>query len=67
MIRYKILRADRAARDIDPSATFYRGNDYYGLCEDDQRMTGIEHVAICDNKSGYPFVTIPREDVEEIR
>ena len=65
--KYKILRADRAARDVKVGEVyFYSGHDFYGLCNDDYRATGLDHIALSASRSGEPFFTIPSEDVEAL-
>jgi hypothetical protein len=63
---YIVLRGDRAAtEDLKAGDTIYycTGSDY-GLANDDTLMTGIQHVSMTrDPSGGYPFFTIPREDI----
>lgn len=36
----------------------------YGCVQDDNRMTGVEHIAANrDPAGGYPFFTVPLEDL----
>lgn len=67
MRQYKVIRADRASRPIFAEGDIvYPGNDCYGCASDDSRATGIEHTAISTDKSGEPFFTIPKADIQVI-
>lgn len=66
MSAFRILRADRAASKVSIGDTVYRcaGHDY-GCSSDDTAMTGIPHISVTlDSSGGYPFFTIPVEDLE---
>lgn len=67
---FKLLRADRAANKslkIDDIVYDFRSHDY-GCANDDTRITGIEHCSVTlDADGGYPFFTIPKMDLEEIK
>jgi GH25 family lysozyme M1 (1,4-beta-N-acetylmuramidase) len=65
---YRIKRADRAASEVDVGTIVRHctGHDY-GCANDDTRETGIHHVSVTlDPEGGYPFFTIPREDLEVV-
>jgi hypothetical protein len=64
--QYRVIRADRCVRPVEVGQIVYLGRDFYGVSSDDTRATGIEHMAIADNESGYPFFTIPCADVERL-
>lgn len=39
----------------------------YGLVSDDERATGVKHIAVTENPDGdYPFITAPVSILEEI-
>lgn len=64
---YRIKRADRAARDdVNVGSLCYLTGDAFGCAADDTRNTGIEHVSVSFHQDGYPFFTIPREDIEPL-
>lgn len=63
---YKILRADRAHETVQVGDTVYPGMDCYGCASDDSQHTGIDYTSMSLNKTGIPFFTIPREDVEYV-
>lgn len=67
---YKVLKADGAAdKTIVAGDTVYycTGHDY-GIAADDTRRLGVHHVSMTRDPSGdYPFFTIPRQDLEEIK
>lgn len=46
----------------------YPCNGYdYGLSRDDTMITGVEHVSVTtDPTGGYPFFTVPVDDLERI-
>lgn len=68
MKKYKIIRSDRAAKDVEVGTIVYDSAKHdYGLSSDDTRMTGIYHVSVTLNEDGdYPFFTIPFVDLEEV-
>ena len=69
MKKYKIIRADRAAGEVEVGKFVYdsAGHDY-GLASDDTQATGIQHVSVTLNENGdYPFFTIPLEDLTVVQ
>ena len=68
MKKYKIIRADRAAGEVEVGTFVYDSAGYdYGLASDDTRETGIQHVSVTLNENGdYPFFTIPAEDLQAV-
>ena len=69
MSTFRILRADRDASKVEVGTLAYSCNGYdYGCANDDSRMTGIEHRSVTLDPTGaYPFFTIPKEDLEEVK
>lgn len=63
-MKYRIIRADRAAKGCKVGEIVHSGADCYGVASDDTRETGLEHIAVSYNESGIPFFTIPRHDIE---
>jgi hypothetical protein len=66
MKSYRLLK-DRFEHGAGTIAFRYIGVDY-GLCRDDERATGLEHIALTldPNERSIPFFTVPVRDVEEI-
>ncbi len=65
---YKIVRVDRAADKHPVGTVVYSCKFYdYGCASDDTRFTGIKHTSVTlDPKGGYPFFTVPVEDLLEV-
>lgn len=67
MPRFRVLRADRAAvSDVKVGELYFHGVDGYGLCRDDARVTGLQHIMLSATMHGTPSFTIPLMDVERI-
>lgn len=67
IVGYKVLRSDRAASGCPAPGTFvYSGCDSFGCASEDTRREQIEYIACSVDRSGIPFFTIPREDVEPV-
>ncbi len=62
---YKLL-VDRF--DYKEGEVVYQFNSHdYGLARDDTIVTGVYHICVTtDPDGGYPFFTIPFEDVEAV-
>lgn len=59
------LKNDRFEHKAGTQVYPYHGYDY-GLCGDDERVTGLEHVAVTLNADGSaPFFTVPQNDLEQ--
>lgn len=67
--KFSIKRADRANGEVKVGEIVY---DFmkcdYGLAVDDTRRSGLEYTSVTkDMTGGYPFFTIPKEDLEEMK
>lgn len=65
-ISYRVTRTDRASAQaaLAVGSIVYPGRDAYGCAAEDTRNFDMEFIAISLKKSGEPFCTIPRADVE---
>lgn len=67
--QYIINRIERCAdAAVKPVERVYEFTAHdYGCSNDDTRIRGIPHITLTRNPSGgYPFFTIPLEDVTEV-
>ena len=68
-MKYRIISANRGGAPyvgakVGDIVYNYPGYDY-GLCRDDESVTGIEHTKVTFDKDGKePFFTIPRVDLK---
>lgn len=66
--KFKLIRKDRANCNLPEETTevFKCEKHDYGCAMDDTILTGIKHIsATLDPEGGYPFFTVPLEDLEE--
>jgi hypothetical protein len=63
MKRYRVVREGRAAVEVRLGQIVYDGRDMYGVCNDDTRMTGVEHRAYSFQEKGEPWFSMPKCDV----
>lgn len=65
---YQVIRADRAAVEVSVGQIVFNCKlPDYGTASGDTRHTGIPYTSMTkDKKGGYPFFTIPSEDLREV-
>ena len=68
MIKHKVLKDSKLEPTAKTGAIVYPCQKYdYGMAMADTWMLGIECISVTLNKDGgYPFFTIPRQDLEEL-
>lgn len=60
------LKEDRFEYKAGTICYFCRGHDY-GCVSDDERATGVQHVAMTLDPTGdYPFFTVPRAHIRRV-
>lgn len=59
------LKKERLGHPAGEVVEAYKGYDY-GLCNDDERGTGVKHVTVKTANGGKdePFFTVPVDDLE---
>ncbi len=68
IVKYRMLSNSILEPKATRGATVYsiRSHDY-GLANDDTRMTGRHHTSVTlDPNGGYPFFTVPTDELEMI-
>lgn len=65
-MEYTLKRTPKSNPDVKPGTKVYPATCYdYGCANDDERTTGKEHLSVTlDPNGGYPFFTVPVEDLE---
>jgi len=65
-MKYRILKDSKLEPKAKAGTIVYRCrfNDY-GCADDDEYVTGVEHIACTLNENGnYPFFTVPKPDLD---
>lgn len=65
---FRVKRADRAADVVEIGEVVWGCVEPdYGMAADDSVIRGFTHISVTkDRDGGYPFFTIPRDDVEAV-
>ena len=49
------------------TTVYHYGRNTYGLVSDDERATGVPHLAVSLEPDKTPFFTVPENGVEEVK
>ena len=66
ILKFEMLKDSQIERQAVKGSIVYDCIKYdYGLAKDDTRITGVEHTSVTlESDGGYPYFTVPVEDIK---